>query len=99
MLNSGFNESITLKDGCKKVYCTNMNKNHTPKGHVANMASWSFPDATTIIVNGRRAPKTHGGKFHAELVVDGKLIAEGVEHDWRIAYKTLALRISKCGVL
>jgi hypothetical protein len=72
----------------------------TPQVRIAQLAECLYP-GRTIKVTGDRPPMRGGKKrpFTAYLYVDGKVIATAQERDWRTAYKTLQINISKGNIL
>ena len=71
--------------------------NETPQAKVLKFAEPLFP-GRKVEVAGSRKTRATGGKrppYIAHLMVDGKVIATAQERNWRQAYKTLQIVISK----
>lgn len=55
-----------------------------------------------VEVKGYRKARGTGGKkapYTAQLFLDGKVILSAQERDWRMAYKTLQIQISKGNIV
>lgn len=74
--------------------------NETPQSKVRTFAESIYP-GHTVEVNGQRGSARGGKKppYTAFLVVDGKVVATAQEKNWRMAYKTLQINISKGSIL
>lgn len=72
----------------------------TPQARIMQLAQCLYP-GRTIKVTGERPPMRGGKKrpFTAYLYVDDKVVASAQERDWRTAYKTLGINISKGSIL
>jgi hypothetical protein len=68
----------------------------SPQDQIKQLVSDMYP-GRDIVVKGRRNPPRGGKKYpyRASLVIDGKTIFTVEERNWRTAYKTLQIIISK----
>lgn len=74
--------------------------NESPQSKVLQFAETLFP-GSKVEVSGSRLRRATGGKkapYTAYLLVDGKVRATGQDRDWRKAYKTLQIAISKLNI-
>lgn len=71
-------------------------KSISPQAKVKQIAEMMYPDAE-VEVAGRRPPARGGKKYkyQAAVVVDGKYVAFVEERNWRMAYKSLEIALSK----
>jgi len=72
----------------------------TPQARITQLAECLYP-GRIIKVTGERPPMRGGKKrpFTAYLFVDHKVVASAQERDWRTAYKTLQIQISKGNIV
>jgi hypothetical protein len=73
----------------------------TPQALIAQLAECLYP-GHTIKVKGYRSSRGAGGKkppYTAQLFLDGKVIMSAQERDWRKAYKTLQINLSKGNIV
>ena len=70
--------------------------NETPQAKVFKFAEPLFP-GREVEVHGYRGSARGGKKppYTAQLLVDGHVVASAQEKNWRTAYKTLQITISK----
>lgn len=75
--------------------------NESPQSKVLQFAEPLFPGCKVEVRGSRNRRGTGGYKapYTAYLLVDGKVRATGQERNWRTAYKTLQIAISKLGVV
>lgn len=72
----------------------------SPQNQIRQLVETMYPDRK-IEVCGERPP-TRGGKkspYTAYLIIDGKVVSSAQEKNWRTAYKTLQIKISKGNIL
>jgi len=74
--------------------------NESPQSKVFKFAEPLFP-GQAIAVHGYRGSARGGKKapYTAQLLVDGKVVATAQERNWRLAYKTLQINISKTSLV
>lgn len=74
--------------------------NESPQIKVREFAASIF-HGRQVVVSGYRGAARGGKKspYTAQLVVDGKVLVTAQESDWRRAYKTLQINISKAVVV
>jgi len=74
--------------------------NETPQSKVFKFAEPLFP-GQEVEVHGYRGSARGGKKapYTAQLMVDGEVVATAQEQNWRTAYKTLHITISKGNIL
>ena len=73
----------------------------SPQQQVQQLAEPMFP-GRKVEVRGHRPSRGTGGKknpYTAHLFVDGRVVATAQERNWRQAYKTLQIAISKGNIL
>jgi len=72
----------------------------SPQKQIQQLVESLFP-AHEVEVHGYRGSARGGKKapYTAQLMVDGKVVATAQERNWRQAYKTLQINISKGNIL
>jgi len=72
----------------------------SPQKQIQQLVESLFP-AQEVEVHGYRGSARGGKKapYTAQLMVDGKVVATAQERNWRQAYKTLQINISKGNIL
>ncbi len=72
----------------------------SPQKQIRQFVESMYP-GHEIEVCGKRPPMRGGKKppYTAYLVIDGKVVATAQERNWRKAYKTLQINISKGNIL
>lgn len=73
----------------------------SPQMQIKEFVQTVHPDRD-IDVKGYRLTRGTGGKkppYTAQLFIDGKVVLSVQERDWRKAYKTLQINISKGNIL
>lgn len=73
----------------------------SPQMQIYKFVESMYPDRD-IEVKGYRNRHGTGGKkppYTAQLFIDGRIVASAQERDWRKAYKTLQISISKGNIL
>jgi len=76
-------------------------KNTTPQAKAKELAELLHPGCQ-VEVNGYRNTRGAGGKkppYTAQLFLDGKVVLTAQERDWRQAYKTLQINLSKGNIV
>lgn len=74
--------------------------NESPQSKVRQFAEPLFPGRKVEVCGNRGTAR--GGKkppYTAQLLVDGKVLASVQERNWRTAYKTLQIAISKSNLI
>ena len=72
----------------------------SPQMQIRYLVESMYPGRNVEVSGERPAPR--GGKkrpYTACLVIDGKVVATAQERNWRTAYKTLQINISKGNIL
>jgi hypothetical protein len=73
----------------------------TPQAKTKELAELMHPGCQ-VEVKGYRSSRGAGGKkppYTAQLFLDGKVIMSAQERDWRKAYKTLQINLSKGNIV
>jgi len=72
----------------------------SPQKQIQQLVEPMFPGQEAE-VHGYRGSARGGKKapYTAQLVVDGQVVATAQERNWRLAYKTLQINISKGNIL
>jgi len=73
----------------------------SPQKQIQQLVETMFPGRKVEVSGYRKARGTGGRKnpYTAHLIVDGQVIATAQERNWRQAYKTLQINISKGNIL
>jgi hypothetical protein len=73
----------------------------SPQKQIQQLVEPMFP-GRLVEVRGHRKTRGAGGKkppYTAHLIIDGKVVVTAQEKNWRTAYKTLQINISKGNIL
>ena len=72
----------------------------SPQMQILQLVESMYP-GRNVEVSGERPPPRGGKKrpYTACLVIDGKVVVTAQERNWRTAYKTLQINISKGNIL
>jgi hypothetical protein len=76
-------------------------KTESPQMKVRELVESMYP-GHEVEVKGYRSSRGAGGKkppYTAQLFLDGKVIMSAQERDWRKAYKTLQINLSKGNIV
>ena len=76
-------------------------KTESPQMKVRELVESMYP-GHEVEVKGYRSTQGTGGKrapYTAQLFLDGRVIISAQERDWRKAYKTLQIQISKGNIV
>jgi hypothetical protein len=74
----------------------------SPQMQVRQFVKDMYPDKNVEVAGYRASMKRAGGKrppYTAQLFLDGKVVLSAQERNWRQAYKTLQIMISKGNIL
>lgn len=73
-------------------------KNITPQARVKQLAEMMYPGTTVEVGGCRPSARSSGGKkpkYNAGVKIDGKYVVSAQERNWRTAYKTLEIMLTK----